>query len=64
MKKEELFKAPRWVEYQHVDMLNIKVKETEEDKKKVDEFRKFIDENVEKEKNTKLNKCYLIGSIE
>lgn len=53
MKKEELFKTPRWVEYQHVDTLNIKVKETEEDKKKVEEFRKFIDENVEKEKNTK-----------
>lgn len=53
MEKEKFFKAPRWVEYQHVDTLNITVKETEEDKKKVEEFRKFIDENLEKEKNTK-----------
>lgn len=48
MEKEKLFKAPRWVKYQHVDTLNVKLKETEEDKKKVNEFRKFIDENVKK----------------
>ena len=49
--KEELFKSKRWTEYQDVKVLNIKVKPTEEDKKKVEEFRKFIDKKIEKEQS-------------
>lgn len=50
--KEELFKSKRWTEYQDVKVLNIKAKATEEDKKKAEEFRKFIDKKIEKEKGT------------
>lgn len=53
MKKEtELFKDQRWNEYQSVEVLKTKVKPTEEDKKKVEEFRKFIDEKIKKEEDT------------
>lgn len=50
--KEKLFKDKRWTEYQNVKVLNTKVKSTEEDKKKAEEFRKFIDKKIEKEKGT------------
>lgn len=54
MKKEkELFKDQRWNEYQSVEVLKTKVKPTEEDKKKIEEFREFIDEKVKKEEDTK-----------
>ena len=49
-KKEELFKEPRWKNYQPVKVLKTKVKPTEEDEKKVKDFRKFIDK---KEEDTK-----------
>lgn len=63
MDKEKLFKDPRWTTYQPVQALNIEVQPTEDDKKKVEEFRKFIDETIENEKmkdiklkkDTKLN---------
>lgn len=51
-KKEELFKAPRWNTYQPVEILKTKVQPTEDDKKKNEEFRKFIDEKVKKEEDT------------
>lgn len=47
--KEKLFTAPRWNEYQDVKPLNIHISPTEEDKKKVEEFRMFIDEKIKKE---------------
>ena len=52
-KKEELFKSPRWNTYQPVDVLKTTVKPTEEDKKKVEDFRKFIDGKIKKEEATK-----------
>lgn len=52
-KKEDLFKAPRWNTYQSVDVLKTKVKSTKEDKKKIEEFRKFIDEKTKNEEGTK-----------
>ena len=56
MDKEKLFKDPRWTIYQPVQVLNIEVQPTEDDKKKVEEFRRFIDETIENEKmkDTKL----------
>lgn len=45
--KEELFKDSRWKKYQPVEVLKTKVKPTEEDEKKVKEFRKFIDKKEE-----------------
>lgn len=48
--KEKLFTAPRWNEYQDVKPLNIYVRPTEKDKKEAEEFRKFIDEKIKKEK--------------
>lgn len=50
--KEEMFKSKRWTEYQDVKVLNIKVKPTVEDKKKAEEFRKFVDKKTEKEQGT------------
>lgn len=49
-KKEELFKETRWNKYQPTEVLKTKVKPTEKDEKKVEDFRKFIDK---KEKNAK-----------
>lgn len=46
---EKLFTSPRWTEYQDVKPLNIYVPPTEEDKRNVEEFRKYIDEKIEKE---------------
>ena len=54
--KEKMFSAPRWNKYQPVKPLNIYVKPTEETKKKVEEFRKFIDEKVKKEEDSKKEK--------
>lgn len=44
-KNDKLFKAPRWTIYQPVQILNIKVQSTEDDKKKVKDFREFINKN-------------------
>lgn len=52
-KKEELFKSPRWNTYQPVDVLKTTVKPTEEDKRKAENFRKFIDEKIKKEDTKK-----------
>lgn len=56
MDKEKLFKEPRWTTYQPVQVLNVKVQPTEDDKQKIEEFRKFIDKKIENEKmkDTKL----------
>ena len=43
-KEDKQFKNDKWLYYQDVQMLKTKVKSTEEDKKKVEEFRKFINE--------------------
>lgn len=51
--KEKLFKAPRWNTYQPVDVLKTKVKLTREDMKKIEEFRKFINEKIKNEEDTK-----------
>ena len=49
----KLFKAPRWNNYQDVEVLKTKVNETADDKKKIDNFRKFIDNEILKEQGTK-----------
>lgn len=49
MKKDELFKSDRWTKYQNVKVLKGKKTLTEEDKKKIKEFRKFIDKKIEKD---------------
>lgn len=58
MDKEKLFKDLRWTTYQPVQVLDIEVQPTEDDKRKVEEFRRFIDETIENEKmkDTKLIK--------
>lgn len=38
------FTSDKWLYYQDVKRLKIKVKTTEEDKKKIEQFRKFINE--------------------
>ena len=48
--KEKIFKSDKWLYYQDVKVLKTKIKPTNEDKKKVEEFRKFIDK---KEKDAK-----------
>ena len=54
MKKDiELFKSPRWNVYQPVEVLKTKVKPTDDDKKKVEDFRNFINKKVEKKEDTK-----------
>ena len=50
MDKDKLFKDPRWTTYQSVQVLNVMVKPTEEDKKQVEDFRKFVDKTIENEK--------------
>lgn len=52
-KKEKPFSAPRWNEYQSVKPLKIYVKPTEETKKKVEDFRQFINKKIEQEEDTK-----------
>ena len=52
-KKEELFKSLRWNTYQDDEALKTKVKPTEEDKKKVEDFRNFIDEKIKNERESK-----------
>lgn len=52
-KKDELFKEPRWNEYQSVKVLNVKVKPTKEDEKNADEFVEFIKKKIEEENKTK-----------
>ena len=51
--EKELFKDKRWTEYQNVEVLKTKVQLTEEDKKKAESFRKFIDEKIKNEEDTK-----------
>lgn len=52
-RKDKSFKSDKWLYYQNVKPLNIYVEPTEEDKKKVEEFRKFIDEKIKKKEDTK-----------
>ena len=52
-KKEKPFSALRWNEYQSVKPLKIYVKPTEETKKKVEDFRQFINKKIEQEEDTK-----------
>ncbi|MCI9434770.1 MAG: hypothetical protein HFI86_05840 [Bacilli bacterium] len=51
--KREPFKSDKWLYYQNVKPLNIYVEPTEKDKRDVEEFRKFIDEKIKNEKDTK-----------
>jgi hypothetical protein len=46
---DELFKSKRWTEYQDVEPLNITVPRTDEDEKKIEDFRKFIDIKEQKD---------------
>lgn len=48
--KEKHLKDEKWLYYQDVKVLKTKVKPTEEEEKKVKDFRKFIDK---KEEDTK-----------
>ena len=43
------FKSDKWLYYQDVKVLKTRIKLTEKDKEKINEFRKFIND---KEKNT------------
>lgn len=54
--KQKPFTSEKWLYYQDVKVLKTKVKPTKEDKKKVEEFRKFIDEKIKKEEDTKTKK--------
>lgn len=54
--KQKPFTSEKWLHYQDVKVLKTKVKPTEDDKKKVEEFRKFIDEKIKKEEDTKREK--------
>lgn len=47
------YKDKRWNEVPAVKVLKINAKLTKEQKEKADSFTKFIDEKIEKEKDTK-----------
>lgn len=51
--KQKAFTSDKWLYYQDVKVLKAKVKSTKEDKKKVEEFRKFIDEKIKNEEDAK-----------
>lgn len=50
--EKEMFKSKRWTEYQNVEVLKTRIQLTEEDKKKAEQFRKFIDEKMKNEEDT------------
>lgn len=52
--KEELFKSPKWTEYQSVKPTGIKVPRTKKDEENIKWFEEYIRKQIEKEKeNTK-----------
>ena len=51
--KQKPFTSDKWLHYQDVKVLKTKVKPTEDEKKKIEEFRKFIDEKAKKEEDTR-----------
>lgn len=53
--KSKLFKSEKWLYYQDVKVLKMKVKPTDEDKKKVEDFRRFIDRKIKEEATEKKN---------
>ena len=51
-KKKELFKEPRWTEYQNVKVTNITIPRTKKDEENSKWFKEYIKEQIKKNKES------------